>query len=129
MKIKIYLNDGEDHFFGFKNDFANSPELTMVHEFEITETEMAFVNCAWYNNSAPVQIMRILEWIFEELNIGEKTDLAKQYRAKQLRSLSVGDVVAIGEMAFACESAGWEKITTEELNKAIIWDDTIGGLP
>lgn len=126
MKIKIYLNDGEDHFFGFKNQFANSPELTMVHEFEVTETELAWVN-------GPItkdKMMQALEWVWVELNHPwPESALAKQYRAKQLRSLSVGDVVAIGEMAFACESAGWEKITTEELNRAIIWDDSIGGLP
>lgn len=124
MKVKIYLNDGEDHFFGFKNKFANSPELTMVHEFEITETEIAWVNSPLGHKA----ILSILDWIFQELNIGEESELATQYRAKRLRSLSVGDVVVLGELAFSCDSAGWGKVTTEELNSAIIWDDTIKGI-
>lgn len=124
MKIKIYLNDGEDHFFGFENKFANSPELTMVHSFELSETEHAFVN----GLPGEKGMLRILEWVFEEFNVGEGPQ-AKEYRAKMLRSVSVGDVVVIGEMAWACGSYGWDRITTEQLNNAIIWDDEIGGLP
>jgi hypothetical protein len=123
MKVKIYLNDGEDHFYGFKNEFANSPELTMVHEFEITETEVAWIHgLKWH------AVIRVLDWVFQELNVGEGK-IAKEYRAKCLRSLSVGDVVVVGETAWSVGSYGWDTITTEELNKAIIWDDKIGGLP
>lgn len=124
MKIKIYLNDGEDHFFGFTNVFANSPELTMVHEFEITETELAWVHTIQWH-----AMVRILDWVYQELNVGEDTKVAKDYRAKRLRSLSVGDVVVAGENAWAVAPCGWDMITTEQLNNAIIWDDSIGGLP
>ena len=124
MKIKIYLNDGEDHFFGFVNKFANSPELTMVHSFEISETEQAFVN----RLPGPQGMIHVLEYVFEHTNLRTET-LGKAFSDKMLRSVSVGDVVVIGEMAWACESVGWERITTEQLNNAIIWDDEIGGLP
>jgi hypothetical protein len=116
VTVKIYLNDGEDHFFGFKNDFANNPELTMVHSFEVD----AFLFAGHVKYDA---ISNIREWVYTELNVGVTSELAREYRAKMLRSLSVGDVIVIGETAFACGSYGWDTITTEELNNAIIWDD------
>lgn len=106
--IKIYLNDGEDHFYGFRNTFANKPELTMVYSFE---------------TSFPAPNMHmILDWCFHEFNVGTG-EHAKVYRDKQLRSLSVGDVVVVGETAWACESLGWSPVSSEELSNAIIWDD------
>jgi hypothetical protein len=108
VTIKIYLNDGEDHFYGFRNKFANNPELTMVHAFEL-ETPVPNVHA-------------VLQWCFVEFNIGSG-EHAKAYREKMLRSLSVGDVVTVGESAWACESVSWVPITTEELNNAIIWQD------
>lgn len=119
MKIKIYMNDGEDHFYGFKNKFANSPELTMVHSLEISEM---FPHVA-----SEREMLAVLEWVFQEFNIGEGPQ-AQAYRAKMLRSVSVGDVVVIGETAWACESVGWTRITTEELNNSIIWDDEKQGI-
>ncbi|UOW93377.1 hypothetical protein SEA_LABELLE_51 [Mycobacterium phage Labelle] len=114
MKIKIYLNDGEDHFFGFHNKFANRPELTMVHSLETTDDFDGVLT--------EEKIFEILAWVFYEFNIGESQH-AKAYRAKLLRSLSVGDVVVVGETAWACESIGWKRLTTDELQAAIIWDD------
>jgi hypothetical protein len=124
MKVKIYLNDGEDHFFGFKNQFANNPELTMVHEFEISQTEMDWI----YKRFSKDFVINVLEYVFEETNVGEESKLAQDYRGKRLRSLSVGDVVTVGETAWSVDSIGWGKVTTEELNSAIIWDDTIKGI-
>ena len=111
MLIKIYLNDGEDHFFGFRNKFANSPELTMVYSFEVSE---------W--PGVRPDIHAALAWVFMEFNSGEGK-FANEYRAKRLRSLSVGDVVTIGETAWACESVGWSAVSSTDLNNAIIWDD------
>ncbi len=34
-------------------------------------------------------------------------DLARRYYQRELRSLSVGDLVAVGEAALVCERAGW----------------------
>lgn len=109
---------------GSSTSFANSPELTMVHSFEISETELAFVN----RLPGPQGMVRVLEYVFEHTNLRTEA-LGKAFSDKMLRSVSVGDVVVIGEMAWACESVGWERITTEQLNNAIIWDDEIGGLP
>lgn len=49
----------------------------------------------------------ILEWVFEQGNIGETTRFAVEYRAARNRSISVGDVVVIDDRTYACASAGW----------------------
>jgi hypothetical protein len=118
VKIKIYLNDGEDHFFGFVNDFANNPELTMVYSFDISEMFPGVL----------ADVPAVLAWCFQEFNVGEGKH-AQEYRSRWLRSLSVGDVVVVGETAWACGHVGWTKITTEQLNNAIIWDDEVNGCP
>jgi hypothetical protein len=41
---------------------------------------------------------------------GVQRDLATRYRRRMLRSLSVGDVVAIGEAALAVGRAGWTPV-------------------
>jgi hypothetical protein len=53
----------------------------------------------------------VLEQAFTTFNVGEDTR-AGEYRARGLRSLSKGDVVTIGEVAWACASTGWEQIAT-----------------
>lgn len=53
--------------------------------------------------------MILLEMIFHEFNVGEGF-LAIAYRAKDLRSLSVGDVVIINDVAYECGRFGWGKI-------------------
>ncbi|GGS84816.1 hypothetical protein GCM10010156_49300 [Planobispora rosea] len=50
----------------------------------------------------------VLEEAFEAFNVGEG-ELAAAYRALGNRSLSVGDIVVIGEVAFACAPIGWER--------------------
>jgi hypothetical protein len=37
----------------------------------------------------------------------EAIELARQYRARQLRSVSVGDLVVVGEIPLTVERAGW----------------------
>ena len=116
VPVKIYTNDGEDHFYGFKNDWANNPELTLV----------LHVHIGWEDPFSGRFPFDLLNHIYHETNVGE-SELAKWWRDKGLRSLSVGDVVVLGETgAFACENIGWKKITTEELENAIIADDTEG---
>lgn len=113
MLVKVYLNDGKDHFYGFHNQFANNPELTMVHSFEMSE---------W--PGVPPKMDSVLSYVYESLNVDDPAaKWAKEYRAKYLRSLSVGDVVAIGEAAWSVEPIGFKRITTEELQNAIIWND------
>lgn len=65
---------------------------------------------------ADIAMVRVLEKVFEQLNIDEpECDWAQRYRAERNRSLSVGDVVAIGESAWVVASMGWERISAETL--------------
>jgi hypothetical protein len=57
---------------------------------------------------------KVAERMFEAFNIGNEYpdhpdyDLACQYRARRLRSLSVGDVVAVGEAPLVVGRIGWK---------------------
>jgi hypothetical protein len=61
--------------------------------------------------------MATLEEIFHLLNVGADPDFgtpderAVAYRRNRNRSLSVGDVVAIGQRWYACARIGWAQIT------------------
>jgi len=56
----------------------------------------------------------ILDWCFHVFNAPEeyldKEDrkVAERYRANRLRSLSVGDVVQVGNRFWTCRSIGWD---------------------
>jgi hypothetical protein len=66
-------------------------------------------------------IDRLLRIILEQLNIDEPhADWAKEYRNGRSRSLSVGDVVIVGEQAFAVEPDGWKPVRVEAFQ---IWHD------
>jgi hypothetical protein len=54
----------------------------------------------------------ILNLAFEAFNIGE-TGVAADYRARRLRSLSVGDVVEIDGRQYRCASLGWTRVPNE----------------
>jgi len=45
-----------------------------------------------------------------ELLTGRQLELAIRYRNRALRSLSRGDLVVVGEVALACERAGWAPV-------------------
>jgi hypothetical protein len=55
----------------------------------------------------------LLRIVFEQLNIPRpRAEWAIQYRmVDQHRSMSVGDVIVVGEQAFAVEPTGWLPIT------------------
>ncbi len=53
----------------------------------------------------------LLDRIFYVFNEGDNNDLlAAAYRRKHLRSLSVGDVVMISGVSYACQRVGWKEI-------------------
>lgn len=58
---------------------------------------------------------RLLDIIYREFNVGT-SELAAAYRARKLRSLSVGDVVMLDSRIYACEPAGWRRVTYDDLN-------------
>jgi hypothetical protein len=57
-------------------------------------------------------------WMFGVCNLDpceladvDAAQIARAYRARRLRSMSVGDVVVAGEVPLACASSGWEPVT------------------
>jgi len=51
---------------------------------------------------------------FEMFNIGEGP-VALEYRGRKLRSLSVGDVIAIDGRHYACAPVGWKEVPRSEI--------------
>jgi hypothetical protein len=60
---------------------------------------------------------QVAERMFEAFNIGED-ELAQAYRARGLRSMSVGDVARVGEVPLACASVGWD-LAAGEFNETM----------
>lgn len=105
----VYLNDGPDQLLGFG---AHAP--AQLHAAASFTIDMAG------GRPDPDHIKAALEKVFEQLNIDDPTESwALKYRLAGQRSLSVGDVVVIGETAWACAPSGWDLITAEQLHDAI----------
>jgi hypothetical protein len=105
----VYLNDGDDHFFGFNT-------ITVARLREAARFDLEILDNAPTRYATP----GALEIIFEQLNINNpQQPWAIAYRRAGQRSLSVGDVVALGETAWACASVGWTPISTDELQAAL----------
>lgn len=107
MPARVYLN----------RDFLHDPKaladgcLYPVLRFELPVPAGAPPSAA--------AITDTLETVFEQLNIDEPTETwALKYRLAGHRSLSVGDVVCIGETAWAVDISGWQTITSAQLAAA-----------
>lgn len=118
--VKVYLNEGPDHIFGFRHEFANSPALQLAAEFDLTAVHI----------TSREDVRAVLATVFEQLNIGgdlvAATEWTAAYRSAGHRSLSVGDVVVLGESAFAVAEFGFEPISTAELVEAINTPSGVG---
>ena len=107
--VTVYLNDGPYQFFGF--DPSGPARLRLVARFGV---ELAA--------HVPTDHLAagVLEIVFEQLNIDRPQHRwARDYRAVGYRSLSVGDVVAVGETAWACAAVGWQPLSTEAVHSAL----------
>ena len=75
-------------------------------------------------------IHRLLEIVFHQLNIDEPKALwAIEYRRRRNRSLSVGDVVTVGEQAWAVDSVGWTSVSIEAHQVWRYVDETVYAQP
>jgi hypothetical protein len=83
-------------FFGYKSGHAMAPVFVYTTQDAINAAEDAF---KMFN--AP-----------EDYLSGGELAIAKQYRANQLRSLSVGDIVQVDDTFYVCESFGFGKLGT-----------------
>lgn len=100
MNVTVYHNETDGHYFGFEE--GNT--LTEVISYEEP-------------GSGPYE--DILEHCFMLFNIGDPdylpadyAEVVREYReGKRARSLSVGDVVEINNVRFACDRAGWTRLS------------------
>ena len=102
--VQVWLNEAPDgmNFLGYRD---NHP-LRLAAEY--------YVPVELVDSGTP---HTVLNQAFEQLNIDYPTEeWAKQYRQNRNRSLSVGDVVVVGEQAYACASVGWQAVSLSSEN-------------
>ncbi|TXI65331.1 hypothetical protein [Mycolicibacterium mageritense] len=100
IRTVVYLNDSPGHFFGYEEGHT----LTEVAEFALDADLTAQIS----EYGVPAAALGV---VFRELNIDDPTaDWAIKYRDDRNRSLSVGDVVVLGETAWAVAGCGWTKV-------------------
>ena len=100
--VQVWLNQCDDGM-NFLRGFRADDKLMLAVEYY---ADFALVGDGSANP--------VLEEAFEQLNIDEPTaEWAQAYRQARMRSLSVGDVVVVGEVAYACASVGWEPVSLQ----------------
>jgi hypothetical protein len=132
MKVKVYLNEGPDNYFGFDH---HKSALRLAAEFDVELADYdhlaAYVTRPHFAPDSSEEVIRevlnkhdldhLLKWasptlnkVFEQLNVGGEMYPAEAYtvtyRLAGNRSLSVGDVITFGEItqkAFGVEPSGW----------------------
>jgi hypothetical protein len=107
--VTVYLNTAHDSFLGFNRAAPARLQLAASFYLELDDHQPA-------SNA----LKRALAHVFEQLNIDHPSAAwAQHYRLAGRRSLSVGDVVVIGETAWAVASVGWDPISADDLAAAI----------
>jgi hypothetical protein len=105
----VYLNEGRENFLGF-----NTTAPARLREVARFDVELLDDLPANYISEAGLEV------VFEQLNIESPYHpWAIAYRHAGNRSLSTGDVVVIGETAWACHSVGWTPVSTGDLHTAL----------
>lgn len=107
MTVTVYLNDGPHNFDGFD---PASAQLREAVRFDAVVSESV---------PSEATTTRLLETVFEQLNLDPDREWAQLYHAEGNRSLSVGDVVVLGEIAWTVERSGWAHISTDDLTRSI----------
>ena len=109
INTTVYLNDGADHFLGFA---AAPAKLREAARFD------------------PRARRRRARPAPHELRAGNRVrttqhrrphhSLGAALQARPKPQPPVGDVIVIAETAWACASAGWTRVTTDELHAALV---------
>lgn len=114
--ITIYLKGWQDS--GLYHDAVNNPiharhnEAMAVHQRSFVDYKVGDViykAFSYRSDTVDSDDTVILERAFRWFNVSENL-IAERYRMLGNRSLSVGDVVVIGDRAYSCDSAGWSLI-------------------
>lgn len=78
----------------FNDSYDPTQTYELVYSYDTTryddDADMALLNVAW-----------------EEFNVDDPGSLGQAYRARRLRSLSVGDIVEVNGRAWMCDRFGW----------------------
>jgi hypothetical protein len=107
--VAVLHNVSRDSYLGLNNVFVNGQKTEAIEDQDRHPLVLVF-----RYDTAAQDDMAICEQAFEALNVGED-ELAQQYRARRLRSLSSGDVLVIDGQAYSCESLGWRARSDDEL--------------
>ncbi|MUL48394.1 hypothetical protein FZI85_27780 [Mycobacterium sp. CBMA293] len=100
----VYLNTADQHLRGF--DVAEPARLEAAASFTLP----------FDGRPTPEAVKAALETVFDQLNIDFTQPWSKDWTC---RSLSVGDVVVIGETAWAVAPSGWTALSCDQLSDAI----------
>ena len=113
LNVSLIADSSAEHGYTRHEATAAEPELRhpLIKVFEYELDAPSFTSLA------------ICEQAFELFNIGTAGP-ALAYRARKLRSLSVGDVVTLNGWPYSCESLGFRPRTEAELNKIIDFNPT-----
>jgi hypothetical protein len=109
VKVSVFHNvetvmiGGELHHVGF-DGYQPGHALVRVFEAEVPAglagDPQRVADLMFEIGNAPLEYLS-----------GRELEMAERYRFRGLRSLSVGDLVAVGEIAFACGRRGWDLVT------------------
>lgn len=101
-RVRVFLNNA----FGGSYLRGYQAGNTVTEVFAYDETDL----------DAEIDDLALAERAFELLNIGDDPSFgtpdqrAVDYRGRGNRSLSVGDVIAIDERFWSCDSVGWREL-------------------
>lgn len=106
--VQVWLNQCEDGW-NFWEGYRDGDKMLLAAEY--------YADAALLPRDDESQPNAILNQAFRELNIDSpETGWARDYRDNGNRSLSVGDVVVVGEVAYACARFGWKPATLSREN-------------
>lgn len=112
-RVEIFHNVSGDAGFGLNTVFDTTPGRPAKRLAETPGERHMLVKVFEYDVPAE-DAWVVLQWAFDTFNIGSG-ELAARYRARRLRSLSVGDVVRIDGNPYSCESVGWDVVSHDDL--------------
>src|SRR4030095_11987452 len=97
LQVKTFVNDGPGRFFGYEPGdlLIEGPVLTVAVDTAPSEIEVVTAEAAFVIGNRMAAGLNGPQW------------------PSNVRSMSVGDVVIIGEVALSCEGAGWKVIDNE----------------
>jgi hypothetical protein len=93
MDVTIYHNISRDSGFGLNQVLVKDPDAPAGYRKDTLPGSHPLVKVFTYSVDELTRHQDELHRAFERFNVGEDT-IAQAYRARRLRSLSVGDVVA-----------------------------------